>query len=268
MKYALAFFFIFPLILSAQNYPFDEGFTGIPTYSLPAGWSGDMRVMPDHGLNDDKGLVADISATDRVDSSFTPWVGPLDTFTEIIFWYRMVEDFIFPSTEKHLSSGDQLALAVSTDSINYTNIYVIDSSNHFPTINFHKVVFTLQGYAGQTVKFKWRAQWGAGNSYYTDIDSIKIRKDFIPPSSLNSIEEETAPVVYPNPCAANNPLTISWNNTTKADLLICDLNGREVLHQQIASESGITLPELAAGLYLVRVSDNRHSFTQKLLLTP
>ncbi len=266
MKRWLLLLSFFPMVLLAQNYPFSEGFTGIPTYSIPGGWSGDMRVMPDHGLNDDKGLVADISGTDRVDSAFTPWIGPLDTFTEIIFWYRMVEDFIFPSTEKQLSSKDQLALAISTDSLNWTNIYVIDSSNHIPTINFRKIVFTLTGYEGQTVLFKWRAQWGAGNSYYTDIDSIKVRKDAIPPNAVKQTELSSF-MAYPNPCRAADGITVKAEPGTNASLKLLDLNGREILTEQFTGNTHLPLNGLAPGLYLLQLNDSRRSQTQKLLLT-
>ncbi|MFN8286569.1 MAG: T9SS type A sorting domain-containing protein [Chitinophagales bacterium] len=266
MKQLLLLLSFLPLSLLAQNYPFDEGFTGIPTYSIPTGWSGDMRVMPDHGLNDDKGLVADISGTDRVDSAFTPWIGPLDTFTEVIFWYRMVEDFIFPSTEKHLSSKDQLALAISTDSLNWTNVYVIDSSNHVPTINFKKIVFTLTGYEGQTVIFKWRAQWGAGSSYYTDIDSIKIRKDAFPPTAITEAALNNFSVA-PNPCRIADGLTITTPKAVNAIAVITDLSGREVYRQQLNGNTHMPLQGITPGMYLLQLSDDKQSATKKIILT-
>lgn len=206
-KLITGFLSIIYLTISAQTFPFDEGFYGIPTYTLPQGWTGDMNVQPYHGLNDDKGLAATIGSTDKVDSAETPWIGPLAGNTEIIFWYRMVDDFIFPSTERQLKNGDRLDLMFSTDSINYTSIYTVDSSNHIATVNFRKITFTNTNYGGQVVKLKLRAQHGSGGSYYVDIDSIKIREKFL--VGINEELSETSLSVYPNPAACNASIFIN-----------------------------------------------------------
>src|SRR5688572_15135052 len=126
MKTQLLLLFCLPFYLSAQVFPYSEGFTGIPSNTLPAGWSGDMKVRSAHGINYEKGLAGDIGSTDFVDSATTPWIGPLNNNSEFYFWYQMVEELIYPSTEKHLTT-DNLIISISTDSINFTDLYRIDS---------------------------------------------------------------------------------------------------------------------------------------------
>lgn len=268
MKHLLFFLFALPLLAAAQVYPLDEGFHGIPTYQLPAGWSGDMRVMPDHGLNDDKGAAADISGTDEVDSLITPWVGPLDTFTQVLFYYRMVEDFIYPSTEKHLGPLDNLIVSVSTDSINYTPICIIDSSNHLPTLNFRKIDFTLNNYAGQVVKFKFRAQTGGGSSYFTDIDSIKIRQDFTPNTGISPTYAELDFQLSPNPANAQHTATVKTGYNGNSLVQLFDGNGRQLADFSFEKELQLPLAGLPAGLYYVRLQQQQLYSIKKLVLTP
>ncbi len=239
------------LTVSAQIFPFDEGFYGIPTYTLPQGWTGDMNVQPYHGLNDDKGLAATLGSTDRVDSAITPWIGPLAANTEFVFWYRMVDDFIFPSTERQLKNGDRLDLMLSTDSVNYTTIYTIDSSNHIATVNFRKITFTNTSFGGQVVKLKLRAQHGSGGSYYVDLDSIKIREKFV--VGISEEPSEAAFDVFPNPVTCNAQLFIKQDEVAvqeRIDLL--NING-ELLNTR-RTDDFITAPS-TPGIYLVRAGN-------------
>ena len=268
MKHLLLLLFLLPLLAGAQVYPLDEGFSGIPTYQLPAGWSGDMRVMPDHGLNDGKGAAADISGTDEVDSLITPWVGPLDTFTQVLFYYRMVEDFIYPSTEKHLGPLDQLMVSISTDSINYTPICIMDSSNHLPTLNFRKIDFTLNNYAGQVVKFKFRAQTGGGASYFTDIDSIKIRQDFTPNVGLTETYADLDFQLSPNPATNQQAATIKSAYNGNSCVQLFDGNGRHLAAYNFVNELQLPLAGLPAGIYYVRLQQQQLYSIKKLVLAP
>ncbi len=236
--------------LQAQIFPFDEGFHGITTYTLPAGWSGDMSAQPYHGLNDEKGLAATIGSTDRVDSAVTPWIGPLAPNTEFIFWYRMVDDFIFPSTQRDLRDGDKLELMLSTDSIHYTTIYLVDSANHIPNTNFKKITFTNTNFGGQIVKLKLRAQHCCGGSYYVDIDSIKIREKFVvglqEPDALHSIS------FFPNPVTCGSILTLIHEQPTEQEVYLWNAMGERTLVQKCGSrQTEIPAPK-TPGLYLLQ----------------
>src|SRR5687768_4076519 len=137
MKTALLIICCLPFLLNAQIYPFSEGFSGTTLQPLPVDWSGDMKVRASHGLDYGRGLAADISSADDVDSAITPWIGPLDNNVVLYFWYRMVDDDIYPSTEKHLTT-DKFTISISTDEISYVDLLTIDSSNHKSSVNFRK----------------------------------------------------------------------------------------------------------------------------------
>lgn len=250
-KLITGFLSIIYLTISAQTFPFDEGFYGIPTYTLPQGWTGDMNVQPYHGLNEDKGLAATIGSTDKVDSAETPWIGPLAANTEVIFWYRMVDDFIFPSTERQLKNGDRLDLMFSTDSINYTSIYTVDSSNHIATVNFRKITFTNTNYGGQVVKLKLRAQHGSGGSYYVDVDSIKIREKFVVGISEEQVETDLQ--VFPNPVNSGAALFVSQADAANEEPMEV-YNAFGELIFSFGKEDFITAPS-TPGIYLLRAGD-------------
>jgi hypothetical protein len=254
---------LFPVTVWAQTYPFDEGFAGIASGSLPAGWSGDMKVQADHGLNDLKGMTADIGGNDLLDSAITPWIGPLDNNNEFYFWYRIVDQFIYPSTEKHLNGKDLFVISYSTDSVNYTPLYTIDSTNHQASLNFKKVIFPITTLGGQVVKFKLYAKHGGGGSYFFDVDSIKVRQNT--GTSTNDLElNSNTLIVYPNPSTGND-VYIQVSGTKEADVTLLDVTGREILRQSSTANQSIvrlSTPQLLPGIYFVRYG----TLTRKLLM--
>jgi hypothetical protein len=254
---------LFPLVSFAQTYPFDEGFAGIPSGSLPTGWSGDMKVQADHGLNDLKGMTADIGGNDVVDSAITPWIGPLDNNTEVYFWYRIVDQFIYPSTEKHLNGKDLFTISYSTDSVNYTTIYTIDSSNHLASLNFKKVIFPITTLGGQVVKFKLYAKHGGGGSYFFDVDSIKVRQNT--GTSTNDLKlNRNSLIVYPNP-STGSEVYVQVSGTKETDVILLDISGREILRQSATANQSIirlNTSQLLPGIYFVRYA----TLTRKLLV--
>ncbi len=259
MKKIVFLIFCAPLFLSAQIFPFDEGFTGIISGTLPSAWSGDMKVQADHGLGDMKGMTADISSADHEDSAITPWIGPLDNHTEFYFWYRMVNQNIYPSTEKHLTANDLFTISYSTDSVNYTPLYTIDSSNHLPTLNFTKVTFPINTLGGQVVKFKFFCRFGTGPSYFVDIDSIKVRPD-LNSGIQNPNDQKTFFSIYPNPVSSVCYLHFADNALHEVEL--ADITGKILFKMPIAQSVEIPVSDLQSGIYLVRSGN----LTRKLII--
>lgn len=257
MKHLTILLFFFPILLKAQNYPLDIGFSNVLSGQLPAGWSGDMPVMNYHGLNDDKGIAGLISGGDKEDSVITDWVGPLDDYIQIIFWYRFVDENIYPSTEKNLTS-DKLTLSMSNDGLTYFPIYTIDSSNHLSSLNFKKIDFNLSGHQGETVKFKFWARHGKGSSYYVDIDSIKVRKDFPPPVGVFSPLYLPSFEIYPNPVVHGQELHIQYATKVSHQIVsIYNLIGEKVLQHTIDGNDAVIAFTLQPGAYFVTDGNSR-----------
>jgi hypothetical protein len=254
---------LLPLATMAQTFPFDEGFHGTISGTLPMGWSGDMKVQADHGLNDLKGMTADIGSTDMEDSSVTPWIGPLDNNTEFYFWYRMVHQFIYPSTEKHLSGSGRFIISYSTDSVNFTPIYVIDSTNHQPSLNFKKVIFAINNLGGQIVKFKFWCKYGGGNSYFVDIDSIKVRQNT--GTGVQSLDPITDFQLYPNPMQAGQNTKLLLEDMQNKEVILFDVSGKLLFQIPVqANISPFTLPtaNLSKGVYFLQYGNR----TRKLVV--
>lgn len=252
MKHLIALLCALPVVLHAQNYPLDIGFSNVLSGQLPTGWSGDIAVMNYHGLNDDKGLSGLVSGGDKEDSVVTDWVGPLDDYIQIIFWHRLVDEFIYPSTEKNLTS-DKLVLSMSNDGLNFSPIYTIDSTNHLASLNFKKIDFNLSGHQGETVKFKFWARHGKGSSYYVDIDSIKVRKDFPPPAGLpSSLNAEPFFTLFPNPVTQGQALNLRFSKTVFQHVVsIYNLMGEKIGTHTINGDAATISPGLLPGIYVV-----------------
>ncbi len=245
---------------NSQVYPYDEGFTGIPSLTLPAGWQGDMKVRSGHGLNDDKCIAADISGTDFVDSAITPWIGPLDNNTEFYFWYRMVEDFIYPSTQKNLTT-DNFTISISTDSVNYLEIFRVDSNNHQPNTNFKKITFPITNYGGQVVKFKLRCEFGYGSSYYVDVDSIKVRLNLNP-----GINEANKPDVKIYPSISSSYFQIETNRNDFTSILITNFSGQIMISEVFQNRRTVDVSNWNAGVYFVQLQSPLAVLSRKITI--
>ena len=64
-------------------------------------------------------------------------------------------------------------------------------------------------------------------------------------------------IIYPNP--ANTQITIETHPISKGQLTICNLNGQEIMQQQLFnSKTQLDISSLSNGVYLVKVvSDGR-----------
>ncbi|MDW8420121.1 MAG: T9SS type A sorting domain-containing protein [Chitinophagales bacterium] len=247
----------FSTALYAQNYPLDIGFYNVLSGQLPTGWSGDMTVMLYHGMNDDKGLAGLIGSGDKEDSVVTDWIGPLDDYIEIVFWYRMVDDFIYPSTEKYLTT-DRLTLSLTEDGTSYHEVYVIDSSNHLPSLNFRRINFNLSGMQGKTIKLKFLARHGKGGNYYVDIDSIKVRKDTPPPFSVQNITESGGLTFYPSPVKSGEKLYIKFHHpVSTSPVYLYNPMGALVYENRTEGDEADLAVNLPAGIYFLQVGHAR-----------
>lgn len=237
---------------SAQTYPFTEGFSGITT-SLPAGWQGDMRVMTYHGMNEDKGLVADLSSLDPIDSAITPLIGPLTAGTEFYFWYQIIDQNIYPSTPTQLRGGASFRVQISEDGLQYIDLFVADSATHLTNLNYVKKQVPVAGYAGKNVYFKLLANYGTGSSFFVDVDSIKVRDAF----SLDVERVDAGALIhlYPNPVA--NKLYVEVEQANDASqIALLDVWGRTctVPVQPYGRGYSVEVEALPDGWYFLQVA--------------
>jgi hypothetical protein len=240
---------ILPLLLvcisatAFAQYPFRDGFSGVPSGQVPPGYVGDIPVRGYHGLDDEKGLASWLKSSNQQDSIITPKVGPVNAKSYLLFFYRWVSDNIYPSEPKLPVKGDELEVFVSTDSINFTSLYLIDSAVHKPNLNFKVVQKYLTDYDGNYVYIKFRCSRGSG-SYYMDIDSVQVAGTplGIQESQMKELK------AYPNP--AQNVINIEQDKVGGAYMLT-DLTGKVIEAQKTIATNTIDVSGIANGNYIL-----------------
>lgn len=259
-------FIAFSFAARAQVFPFSEGFGTTPSNTLPNGWTGDMKVLSYHGINDDKAMTSDMSSVDMNDTAQTPWIGPLAANTEIFFFYRVVDEFIYPSTEKHYTGSDYLKVQLTTDEVNYTDLFTLDSSNQLATLNFRKQSLYLTTYGGQSIKVRFLTQYNAGSSYFVDIDSVRARVGTNP----NGIAEQSRVSfnLFPNPADENCIVQTNGLETGgKLNFTLVNQIG-EIINQGLVNAGNFKLEteKFPPGIYFLQIQTAEAAFTKKLLI--
>lgn len=249
------------LTAAAQTYPYSENFTLQVSNQVPAGWQGDVKVLLAHGTNDSKALAAKLSSTATTAQVSSPLIGPLTSSSALTFFYRIVDQQIYPSTPTNLVTGDLLAVQLSTDGSTYQNILQIDENNHNPNLNFVKKKIFLSQFAGDTVHVKFNFTYANSAGYFVDIDSIQVKDEA--GTGVNDLSATGEISLYPNPVSAGSAFILTGSEEQQQSFAICDLSGRQMYSGQIQSFTTIPAGSLTPGLYLV-TAGNR---TRKLLIT-
>lgn len=244
----------------AQTYPFGEGFEGLPSGQVPAGWGGSMKVALAHGRDDSKGLTARLSSAIRQDSTITPLVGPLNNQSVVSFYYRVVDQNIYPSTPTILDDGDTIDFFISTDNQNYEQVHTINKSNHTTNLNFVRRQIWLGPYAGNNVTLKIRCRFGSGGGYYVDFDTISFRND--PQAAIGELNDDVALRVYPNPCNYATGCNVQIGAGQPAELVVLDVMGRVVYRAVNFTQGILPTDGWQRGIYFIRTGNT----TRKLIV--
>ncbi len=151
--------------------------------------------------------------TEPTAAARSPWVGAVQTNTALEFDYRIVNWSGYPGTATVLG-GNTIQIQVSTDDVNYTTVYTIDSSNHVTSTSFTNRQVLLSAYDGSTIYVKFLGTWSSGD-YYVDIDNFYIgNAHLLNPGSLTAaaISASQIDVAFTtNPGLSN--VVIVWNTT-------------------------------------------------------
>jgi hypothetical protein len=150
-------------------------------------------------------------------------------------------------------------IEASTDDVNYTTI--VDKSTN--TVNYVKSTDALNTSARYVRVTVVGSSAGWASMYDVQIfDPLKSAND-----AASNITASA--VVYPNPVANGEYLTISLSNITNAEsnITIYDLNGRTLLNQTISSpQVQLNTSDLIRGIYVVVIKSGSVIMTQKLIV--
>ena len=138
------------------------------------------------------------------------------------------------------SSGEELSLS-------YLDSTIIDSIT----------------YPYQSIDVSYgRSPNGTGPFIYM-ISSFNANNDF---AEVNEETENKDFIYYPNP--VTDQLRINYNNDSPSKLEIIDVNGKILLQNTIAPSNSsihINTSNLSNGLYIIRLINQNHSITSKLI---
>lgn len=74
-----------------------------------------------------------------------------------------------------------------------------------------------------------------------------------------------SPKIYPNPTSGS--FTVSWNELSTANLIIYSATGKQVYKNHLnKGENAITLDENLKGIFLYRISNEKETFSGKIIL--
>ena len=155
------------------QYNFEDG-------EVPAGWG----ITPASAfVTDEHNNVSNVLAVNLFSSTtkfeyLLPRFGVLGANDSISFDYRITNWDIDPDlnglvpTIIGLSTNFQLEVSEDCGAT-YKNLYTINTLNHLPLPIMRTIRVSLAQYAGKSVLFRFRGNWGAGDFWF-DLDNINL----------------------------------------------------------------------------------------------
>ncbi len=243
----IAVFTLSTLIATAQTYPFIDAFesyTNFTTLGTQGGYLSDMSIYQTHGMSSSKGLISQISTFNTRDTTVSPLIGPLTATSRVSFYYRIVDQSLYPATATTLGANDKVEIFAGSQTLNlYQSIYSITNANHVASTTFKKVTIPVGNLAGQSGNLKIVVTKGSATDYFVDIDSLVVMDSTAAVAGLTINGNKTDVSCFGN-CNGGvslsvsggaQPYTYSWSNSLPASA---------------------TQANLCAGTYQVTVTDN------------
>ncbi len=230
----------------AQVFPFFDDYESYSAFNVPTGYTGDITVYLTHGTSNSKALAAYLTSFSTSDSIIFPAIGPLSMFSVLGFDWRMMDPFLYPSTAATLAPGDSFNIYISTDSVTWTQIFTINSTNFPGATTFENRIVSLSPYAGEIILLKVKGIRANGSAeFFIDLDNVNVDV----PGTISTINELADFSVYPTPA-------FHYLNFTNADpltgsLKIVDVMGKIVYEKTLLNcvSDQIDLISLTAGNY-------------------
>lgn len=200
---------------TAETISFLEDFEG---EELPENWSADSgtNVVDSHG--NASFVVADnLSNIDQRMEVITPAIGRVEAGDSLVFEYRVVDFDGGGTIASQLGEGDSIIVEISLDcGETYSTIRTINADNHNPSATLQPVTIYLDDYAGEVVKFRLQAFWGAGD-YWVDFDNFNIIRCPETLDLVTEISDETTVgasngQATVNPGTGFAPFDFEWSN--------------------------------------------------------
>lgn len=222
-----------------QSLPYQENFE---TYTAPpSDWTYDpsfgFSVTNGHN-NISKVLAFNLYSGNTEFTADMPRLGNVQPDDSLRFTYRITNFASQGQTPTVLQGGTKIEIQVSTDcGAVYQTIYSITAFNHTPTLQMRTLKLSLGAFAGQAIKIRFHGIWGASDFWF-DLDNINVLSC---PANMDLSSEVTpaTPGIFDGVATVhvgigNPPYAYQWSS----------------------GNTGATATNLAAGTYIVTVTDS------------
>jgi hypothetical protein len=203
-------------VIASTATPYSQNFDA--STSTPAGWTttgwtiGTTHANPSTG----NGLYKNLYSSSPSGQFILLKLGPVAASDALSFDYRVVNYSSYPTTPTPNSPAwGSIVIEISNNcGASYSTFAIIDATNHVSTLNWATKIYSLTGYASQSVIFRITATWLSGD-YYIDFDNFLI--------GLPPIANPSAFIATPisgsqinlgwTPDGSNDPVMLVWNST-------------------------------------------------------
>lgn len=146
----------------------------------------------------------------------------------------------------NVSEGEQVTISLTDSNID-VNIYLEDVvTNTFTLLNTSNYTFTPSSSISNTGRFYLRFDNQTLSNSESNLDALQVYSDY-----------------------NNDQIVIKGQLATKSQVRLFDIQGREILNRMLNSNilvNTISTSNLSPGVYLVKISDNASSISQKIIV--
>ena len=208
-------------------------------------------------VTQDETIMADLNAFGEYDQfnllEFTVWENP----SYYDFWFASCINYTF-FEENDQSFYNHLGCTLSSDSSNiaeYYNYVFIQSSEEVTLDN----EFVPDAYGPFNYEFRYESDF-----IYLDITNTEGSVATFWASTLSNNDiDKTKFSIYPNPVV--NELRIVSDLAKIEQIIIYNLNGKQILKVDFQENQPIDVSSLAKGMYLVKLQTENGSLTKKMI---
>jgi hypothetical protein len=198
-------------------------------------------------------------------STGLPLTGTLNNGSKFTIVNSLMASSCYPISSANISTSATEMAFNGNDAVGlFKNGVLIDIIGTFNggTANFaaDETIRRKATVTSPTTTFNKTAQW---DSYTSDTCNNLGSRMVAKASKTESVLDINAIVIYPNPSQG----TFSVNNSNKMySIEIYSIIGQKIYSEENSTKSEITLPNIAKGTYLVRVSIDSDSVIKKLII--
>jgi hypothetical protein len=256
--------------LLTENFETYQGFGD----ALTGGWStsgvGGFKVYlrGDTTINTNTKLCSiNINNNKRSDSLTTPTFGPLQENAVLQFRGRMVSyTGNFPTSGYVPSSQDKITAWISVNGGSFQFLQDIGSGFTQTGNKWNNFSLPLNGYSDSQVRVKFKVVRGSTNTEWNqDFDNFVATN--LTTSVSGNLRQEDELNLYPNPATTDLVWLQAPGFSTRATVEVFNILGNKVASLSLLSgKTPIHLENLKNGLYIIKVTEGKHSAVTRLVV--